>query len=330
MSSSLLPFQMRCCFTLMVIAGLLLAGFAHAAGQSAEDSDKHLVLFAGQNQVEPISDSDLKSMARSNNIILCAQLYNRAKDAFKNSQWDRVLDLTEGLAAAPTSHTEHTHLRVRSQTLRTVIYTGSLKGNMDLAEAYGQGAGKATEPQVKAEYQRLQNNYLEAAAQAVLGLAETADQLVLDASIHRTVPLEASIPSTEDPGEIPALARIKEGRSLTLDEQKIAAAASLRKGIDEALEHEISDDMAKARKLLVDGPIDISGANFSIFLAQELADGAILFDSRHGRNPLKLKRVCAAGQETLNAALPLAKDDPNREKDVKELQNRFKTILKDE
>jgi hypothetical protein len=314
----------------MAFAGFVLAGCGHAAAQSAEESDQHLVLFVGQNQMRPISDTDLKSIARSNNIILCAQLYNRAKDAFKSSQWDRVLELTEGLAAAPTSHTEHTHLRVRSQTLRTVIYTGQLKGNMDLAEAYGQGADKATEPEVKAEYQRLRNNYLEAAGHAALSLAETADQLVLDESIQQTIPLEASIPSSEDPVEIAAFARLEEGRLLTPDEQKSAVAASLRKGIDEALEEDVSGDMAKARMLLVDGPIDISGANFAIFLSQELADGAILFDSHHGRDPLRMKRLCAAGQETLNAVLPLLKDDPGREKEVKELQSRFNTLLKDD
>jgi hypothetical protein len=318
------------CFSLIAVAGFFLASCGHAAGQSAEESDNHLVLFRGQNQMSPISDTDLKSMVRSNNIILCAQLYNRAKDAFYGSQWDRILDLTEGLATAPTSHTDHTHLRVRSQTLRTVIYAGQLKAKLALAEAYGKGAGKAADAPVKAEDRRLENSYLAAAAQAALGLAETADLLVLDESIHQTIPLEASIPPTEDHVEIGAIARIQEGSSLTPDEQKSAVADSVRKGIDEALEEEVSGDMAKARKLLVAGPIDISGANLAIFVSRELADGAILFDGHHGRDSMKLKRVCEAGQETLNVALPLSKDAPNREKEIRELQNRFNTILKGE
>lgn len=329
LSDLLLSRTLRC-FSLIAIAGFILAGSVHAAAQSAEESDNHLVLFRGQNQQKPISDADLEQMARSNNIILCAQLYNRAKDAFYSSQWDRILDLTAGLSAAPTSHTEHTHLRVRSQTLRTVIYAGQLKANMDLAEAYGQGAEKAADAQVKAEDRRLQNKYFEAAKQAALGLAETADQLVVDSSIHQTIPLEARIPSSGDPVEIAALARIKDGNSLTPDEQKSAVADSVRRGIDEALEAEVSGDMAKARKLLVDGPIDISGANFAIFVSGELADGAILFDNRHGRDPMKLKRVCATGLETLNVAKPLSKADPNREKEVRKLQNRFNSILKGE
>jgi hypothetical protein len=103
--------------SLMVLAGIMLISCGYTRQKSGG----------------PISDKDLIAMARGNNIKICAQLYNRAKDAFQSAQWNRALELTKGLAAAPTSRTEHTHLRVRSQTLRTVIYTGLLKGNMDLS-----------------------------------------------------------------------------------------------------------------------------------------------------------------------------------------------------
>lgn len=271
----------------------------------------------------PISDADLKAMARSNNIILCAQLYNRAKDAFRAEQWDRVLDLTEGLAAAPTSHTEHTHLRVRSQTLRTVIFTAQLNAYLELAQAYGQGAAKAADPQVKADDLRLRATYLAAADRAALNLAVTAGQLVADASIHETIPLEASIPPGQDPVALPGLDRVTTGDSLAPAEQNRAVAECLREKIDEVLQQEVSGNMARVRLLLVDGPINISGPNFGLLLARALADGLSLPDSRPGDGAAQRKQLCDAGRQTLSAILPLLGNDPASRKEAEALQSRF-------
>jgi hypothetical protein len=298
----------------MAIAGIVLV----SCGPKTEKS-------AG-----PISDHDLMVMARGNDIKITEQLFNRAKDAFKSGQWDRALELTEGLATAPTARVGHTHFRVRSRTLRTVIYAGQLKGRMELAEAYGQGADKAKNPQFKAEYRRLQNDHLQAAAHAALNLAETARQLAPDGVISKTVPLETSIPPTEGPVEIAALERVKEGGWLEPDQQESAAADSLRKGMDDALAEVVSGDLAKARTVFADGPANLEGAAFAIFLAQELADGAIVFDRHHRPDSLKMKTLCDQGQETLKAALARLQDNPDKdkEKEVKKLQDRFKTLLK--
>ena len=45
---------------------------------------------------------------------------------------------------------------------------------------------------------------------------------------------------------------------------------------------------------------------------------------------MKLKTMCNEGDEVIKAALALLKDHPdaNKEKEVKKLQDRFKTILK--
>jgi len=306
----------------MAIAGIVLLSCGHTTEKSAAPTT--------ENSAASISDNDLIVMARGNNINICAQLYERAKGAFKNAQWDRALELTAGLATAPTSHTEHTHLRVRSRTLRTVIFAGQIKGNMKLAETYGQGADKTKNPQFKAAYQRLQNDTLQAAAHAALGLAETAHLLAPDGVTSKSQPVEVSIPPTDSPVEIAALARVKEGGWLEPDQQESAAADSLRKGMDDALAEVISGDLAKARSAFADGPKELDGAAFAIFLSQELADGAIVFDRHHTRDSLKMKTLCDEGQETLKAALALLKDNPDKdkEKEVKKLQDRFSTILK--
>lgn len=257
-----LLFQILRWCSLLAIAGMVLASSGSKAEQSAGPPP--------EQSTKAISDDDLIVMARGNNIRICADLYDRAEDAFKNSQWDRALKLTAGLATAPTSHTEHTHLRVRSRTLRTVIYTGQLKGNMELAEAYGQGVDKAKNPKFKVAYQRLRNAYLQAAADAALNLAEAVNLLAPHGVISKTVPVEPRVPPNEGLAGIAALAHVKEGVWLEPDQQKSAAADSLLKGMDDALAEVVSGDLTKAHTVFADGPVNINGAAFAIFLSRDL------------------------------------------------------------
>jgi len=321
--------------SVLAIAGIFLVTYQPRAQQTATPP--------AEKSTADMSDSDLIVLARGNNINVCADLYNRAKGAFKDGQWDRALELTAGLATAPTSKTEHTHLRGRSRTLRAVIFAGQIKGNMALAEAYAQGAEKAKKPKFKTAYHGLQNDYLQAAAHAALGLAETvhlivphretataASRPVRPPSSHPyTIPLEVSVPPGESPGEIAALAWVKKGGWIESDQQQSAAADSLRKGMDEALEEVVSGDLAKARTVFADGPANMDAAAYVIFLAQELAEGAIVFDRHHTRDPQKLKMLCDEGQETLQAALAILKvhPDADKEKEVQKLQGKFKTLL---
>jgi hypothetical protein len=189
----------------------------------------------------------------------------------------------------------------------------------------------------------LQNDYLQAAAHAALGLAETVHLIVP----HRetapatprpprhpsghpyTIPLEVSVPPGEAPVEIAALGRVKEGGWIEPDQQQSAAAESLRKGMDEALEDVVSGDLAKARTVFADGPANMDAAAYVVFLSQELAEGAVVFDRHHARDPQKLKMLCDEGQETLQAALAILKvhPDADKEKEIQMLQDKLKTLL---
>ena len=253
--------------------------------------------------------------------------YDRAKDAFKSGQLDKALELTDKLARTnpPADYTE------RARVLRAVIYTGELKSANELAETYSKGAEKAKNPQFEASYRRLHNDNLSAAAKAALNLAETAHQIAPDGAIAKELTLEASYPTTEGPAELKQLARVEEGGWIEPDEQENAAADSLRKGIDDALADAISGDRAKARQALADGSTKLQGAAFAIFLSKELADGAVVFNRHHGRDPQKLITLCDEGDLTLKAALALLKDTPDKdhEKEAKKLQDQFKTIRKD-
>ena len=146
--------------------------------------------------------------------------------------------------------------------------------------------------------------------------------------IAKELTLEASYPTTEGPTEIKELAHVEEGGWIESDQQESAAADSLRKGVDDALADVVSGDRAKARQALAGGSTKLDGAAFAIFLAKELADGAVVFNRHHSRDPQKLITLCDEGEVTLKAALALLKDTPNKdqEKEVKKLQDKFKTI----
>ena len=253
--------------------------------------------------------------------------YDRAKDAFKSGQLDKALDLTDKLATA-TPAVDSTD---RARVLRAVIFTGELKGTEELAGAYSKGSEKAKNPRFQAEYRRLQHDNQQAAAKATLNLAETAHQIAPGGAITKELTLEASYPITEGPTEVKDLARVEQGAWIESDQQDSAAADSLRKGIDDALADVVSGDRAKARQALASGSTNLEGAAFAIFLAKELADGAVIFDRHHSRDPQKLITICDEGDESLKAALASLKDTPNKDEaaEVKKLQDKFKTLRKD-
>jgi hypothetical protein len=252
--------------------------------------------------------------------------YERAKEAFKSGQLDRALGFTDKLATAkpPTDFTD------RARVLRAVIYAGELKSKMELVAAYSQGVDKEKNPQLSTEYRRVKNDNLQVAAGVALNLAETAHQLAPEGVIAKELTLEASFPTTEGPVEVQELARVKNGSWLEPDQQESAAADSLRKGIDDTLAEVVSGDRAKARNALASGSTKLDGAAFAIFLSQQLAEGAVVFDSHHGRDPQKMRMLCDEGQETLKAAQALLKEKPDKdqEKEIKKLQDKFKAILK--
>jgi hypothetical protein len=255
-----------------------------------------------------------------------AREYLDAKDLFKRGQFDRALEFTDGLATAspPTRFTE------RALVLRAVIYTGELKCYKDLAEAYSQGADKTKDRHIMGEFGRLRHDNLQYAARAALGLAETAHQLVTDGVIAKELTLEVNLPATEGPVEVKDLKRVAEGGWIEPDEQESVAHDSLLKGIDDAFADAVSGDRAKAHSALASGSTKLNGLDFAIFLGDQLAEGAIVFDRKHSSDSQKVQMLCTEGNDVVKAALALLKDNPDKEKEkeVKKIQDRYKAILK--
>jgi len=252
--------------------------------------------------------------------------YQDAKDMFKRSRFDRALEFSDGLATA-TPATKYTE---RAQVLRVVIFTGQLQSCKELAEAYATGADATKNAHFKAEYERSRHDNMLDGMKAALGLAETAHQLLEGGKVSKQLILETSYPSVEGPIEVADLAHVKEGGWVEPDHQDAAAVDSLNKAIDDALAGAVSGDRSKARSALASGSTTVDGLDFTIFIGNQLVDGAGLLDRKHGNDPVKLRAVCNEASEAVKAAEGLLKETPNadKEKQVKKLDDQIKTTLK--
>jgi len=252
--------------------------------------------------------------------------YQDAKDMFKRNRFDRALDFTDGLASA----TPATKFTERAQVLRVVIFTGQLESYKELADAYMMGADETKNIHFKAEYKRVHQDNMQYGMRAALGLAETAHQLLEGGKVSKELVLEAPYPSIEGPLEVPDLAKVKMGGWIEPDHQDAAAVDSLNKAIDDALAKTVSGDRSKARDALASGSTTISGLDFTLFLGNQLLEAATLFDRKHSNDPLKERPVCNEGFEAVKAAEALLKEapDPDKEKQVKKLEDRIKSTLK--
>jgi len=252
--------------------------------------------------------------------------YQDAKDMFKRGRFDRALEFSDGLASAAPA----TKFTERAQVLRAVIFTGLVKSNKELVDAYTKGADQTKNSHFKAEYDRLRHDNTQAGIGAALGLAETAHQLLEGGKVSKELILETPYPSVEGPLEVADLARVREGGWVEPDRQESAAIDSLNKGVDDALAEAVSGDRSKAREALASGSTNISGLDFALFLGNQLVEAASFFDRRHGRDPQKLKTVCDEGYEAVKAAETLLKETPDKdkEKQVEKLEYRIQTTLK--
>jgi hypothetical protein len=252
--------------------------------------------------------------------------YQDAKDMFKRNRFDRALEFTDGLASAspPTKYTE------RARVLRVVVYTGQVKSYKELAEAYTKGTDKTENRQFRAEYGRLRHDTMQDGMRAALGLAETAHQLLRGGKVSKELTLEAPYPSVEGPLEVADLAQVRQGGWIDSDHQDSAAVDSLNKGIDDALAEAVSGDRSKARNDLLSGSTKISGLDFTLFLLNQLLEGASFFDRMHGSDPEKLRAVCNEADKAAKAGEDLLKETPDKDKEqqLKKLEDQIKTTLK--
>jgi len=255
-----------------------------------------------------------------------ARDYEDAKDMFKRGRFDRTLEFTDDLATATPGNA----FTARACVLRAVIYAGYIKAHKELVDAYDKALEKTKNPRFQAEYGRQRHDNMQFGTRAALGLGEVANRLTGGGKISKELVLEASYPSVEGPAELAQLERMKAGGWIEPEDQEAAMVDAQRKGIDDALGEAVGGDRAKARQALATGSFKINGVDFAVLLGKQLLEGASLYDKKHGRDPQKFKLLGNVASQAAQAAVADLKENPNPDKlkEVKKLQDKIKTALK--
>ena len=127
------------------------------------------------------------------------------------------------------------------------------------------------------------------------------------------------------------LAHVKEGGWIEPDHQDAAAVDSLNRAIDDAFSAgAVGGDRSKARSALASGSTTIDGLDFTIFIGNQLVDGAGLLTASTATILRNFAAGSERGAEAVKAAEGLLKETPNADKDkqVKKLDDQIKTTLK--
>lgn len=252
--------------------------------------------------------------------------YSEAEQAFKRSNFDRAMELTDKLAYSvpPEEFTE------RARVLRVVILSGSLNAHKELTNAYEKGAKTAKDAAVRAEYRRLHQDNFQLWSNRALELGEVAQQLTTGGKIAKELVLQAPYPATEGSVTVPQLVQVMDGNAIGPEGEEAAAADARRKGVDDALAELVGGDRSKARATFTGGAVKLSGDTVALFLCQQLLVGAEAFDRKHSDEPTKFMALHGRAQEAVKAAEAQLKDSPNadREKEAKELENKLKLAMK--
>jgi hypothetical protein len=250
-----------------------------------------------------------------------------AKDMFGKSRYDRALDFTDGFVRGePGDYNE------RGRVLRAIILSGEVNAYKDQAETYDKGANATHNPQWKSEYLRLRHDNLQYASRRALALGEVAHALTGGGNLPKELTLEAPYPGIEGPLAVSQFARVREGGWIEPGDQEAAAIDEQRMSIENALAEALRGDRVKARAEMNAGPVKLEGAEFGLFLGNELVVGASTFDRKHLHDPAKMRALCSEADATAKATATLLKaaPDPEKQKRLKKLQDEIKTTLKND
>jgi hypothetical protein len=255
--------------------------------------------------------------------------YESAKDFFAkghSANYDHALDTLATLSNAdpPNDYTD------RARVLRAVILSGEFEGYKRLAEAYQKGADKATDSGVKSEYAGLYRDTMRRAGEISLGFAEAALQLTKGEQVPKGLTLDAPYPVTLSSVSSTTLDKIEKGIKIGEDEEQDAALGAPGMGIAKALVEVVGGDQDAAKSKMNAGPVPLDRAKFALFLGNELANSASLFDKKHIYDPGKYRQLAgiAQGAEQASGAALKESPDPDTEKHLKELQDQLKAGLK--
>jgi hypothetical protein len=196
--------------------------------------------------------------------------------------------------------------------------------------SYEKGSDKAREPGVKSEYADLYRDTSRRAGEISLVFAETAMRLTKGGQIPKGLTLDAPYPITMASVSSATLDKVEIGEKIGEYEQSEAALGASGMGIAKALSEVVGGDTDTVKSKMNAGPVPLDSARFGLFLANELASSASLFDKKHIYDPGKYKQLVGLAQAAGQAVEAALKEspDPDTEKHLKELDDQLKAGLK--
>ena len=252
--------------------------------------------------------------------------YDSAKDMLKKGRFEKAIEFSE----APAKASPPNAFTTRAQVFQVAVYSGLIRGYVELADAYRKGSDTTKIPGYKAAYERQRNDALQYGSRLALNLAELSHTMTEVKTLEKEYTLDAPYPSQEAPLTLPQLVRVMDGGWIDPDEQEVVGKDALLKGINDSLAGIMGADRTKARTALAAGPVKLNGADFGLYLGKELLYGASTFDRKHVRDSTKLRLICGEASEVGDIVAAMLKESPdkNREKALKKLQDDIKTTLR--
>jgi hypothetical protein len=255
--------------------------------------------------------------------------YQNAKDFFArghSANYEHALNTLAALSSAdpPNDYTN------RARVLGAIILCGEFEGYKRLAEAYQKGADHASDHAVKSDYTGLYRDTMRRSGEISLGFAEAAMQLTKGGQIPTGLTLDAPYPVTLSSVSSATLDKVEKGIKIEQPEQAEAALGAPGVGLAKALGEVVGGDQDAVKSKMDAGPVPLDSAKFGLFLTNELANSATLFDKKHIYDPGKYKQLAGIAQDAGQATATALKESPNPdvEKDLKTLQNQLKAGLK--
>lgn len=238
-----------------------------------------------------------------------------AKQAYQSGDYTRA---SENLSKLTTTDNE---FKPRAEALLAVVSTGMVKGYMDFAEAYDNGA-RANKDNALA-FRRQASTARSQAKGVLLQAMESFHDL--NGKKDAKISFEFGNPNGTL-AEVGNLVKVAKGMLPPASDAQATLNKSIQRGVVWTTAHAVGagEDSAKAAEILKQSPAEIGREKFLLGMVQTMVEEADLFGPKQLDEPMRLKMLCVEAQEALKQ-VPASKDTKVLDEKIQKLLKTIKT-----